>query len=160
MCLELKEDYIKKTKAFIDKCKKDYIIAYKKVLKNELGELEPLYQKTPCYKIGENISSRASKGLTYFEQEYYRVDEGFHVYLNKKDVPMCKYVPSCFPKRNRLLSVKIYLKDIVAVGSFCLDPSLVCMKMTISQKEYDKATDKSAIRRFFKKLNSISFKTF
>ena len=40
---------------------------------------------------------------------------------------------------------KIYLDDIVVIGEFAGDTSLVCTKMTISEKDYNNAIKKDKL---------------
>ena len=144
MCLFINRNSIKKTKKLIEHrkkvSKKNYIIAYKAVdqicyKRNKLSmSLKPIYRVGwGNYEIGENISSRYSAELRPDEICNGTISYGFHVYLNKKSIDM----------RDLYIPVKIYLDDIVSIGHFGREDSLVCTKFTISEKDYNNPKLKS-----------------
>ena len=141
MCLTLTKNSEKETKKLIEHrkkvSKKNYIIAYKNArLKGD--NLYPYYRANSWgpYKIGENVSNRNGTKLNYAEKERGEIMFGFHVYLNKKDAKQKTWVNKV------IIPIKIYLDDIVSIGHFGGEDSLVCTKFTISEKDYNKAIKK------------------
>lgn len=125
MCLSLSEDYIKATQRY--KNRKGPIRAYKVLTMDKRSTC-----RNSKWKKGLNKSNREDATLASGEILALKIFKGFHFFLNKDDA--FRESNSAFPNNEIVWEVQIQPKDIVAVGTFNRQSSIVTTQAKLTKK--------------------------
>ena len=137
MCLDIRDSV---QKPFLRKLKKQKRIRCFKICSriNRYHYLEDrlaaLYRGGYFYKPGINNSSRDFTTIDSYEMAY-GVQKGIHVYLTR-EIAEGEVQGS---RSRRILPVWCKVKDFVAAGTFCNTPCAVFTKVSVHQRDYDRA---------------------
>jgi len=135
MCLTITKDSERLTQNL--KEKKEPITAYK-VLSPDIKSGYFHFQ----WKVGLNISDRELTRLTKKELETSKINEGFHLALEKPEECQCpcqylyrrQYLYQCRYQYNKVFKCKIDPKDIVSAGIWEGIPSIVATKVILVEE--------------------------